>query len=88
MLRGSARNTCLRARILRRGRMDTIQVTTLTGRMLRVRLSALSRVETTYDTWTGRRYFLRYRSGRRLEVDHDSATTVFDALSPKLFENM
>lgn len=66
--------------------MDTIQVTTLTGRQLHVRLSALMKVESTYDTWTGRRYFLRYKSGRRLEVDHDSATVVFDALSPTLFE--
>ena len=66
--------------------MDTIQVTTLTGRILRVRISALSKVETAYDTWTGRRYFLRYKSGRRLEVDHDSATVAFDALSPELFE--
>lgn len=66
--------------------MDTIQVTTPTGRQLRVRLSALLKVESTYDTWTGRRYFLRYKSGWRLEVDHDSATVAFDALSPVLFE--
>ena len=59
---------------------------TLTGRQLHVRLSALKKVESTYDTWTGRRYFLRYKSGRRLEVDHDSATAVFDALSPTLFD--
>lgn len=74
--------------------MDTIQVTTPTGRILRVRLSALLRVDTQFDTWAdrrsraNRRFFLRYRSGRRLEVDHDSATAVFDALSPKLFEDM
>ena len=74
--------------------MDTIQVTTPTGRKLRVRLSALLRVDTRFDTWADRRsaedrrFFLRYRSGRLLEVDHDSATAVFDALSPKLFETM
>lgn len=74
--------------------MDTIQVTTPTGRKLRVRLSALLRVDTRFDTWAdrrsaaNRRFFLRYRSGRCLEVDHDSATAVFDALSPKLFETM
>lgn len=66
--------------------MDTIEVTTPTGRNLRVRLSALKGTESTYNTWTGRRYFLRYKSGRRLEVDHDSATAVFDALSPELFD--
>ena len=64
---------------------DRIQVTTPKGRQLVVRKSALLRVETSYNTWTGRRYFIRYKSGRRLEVDHDSATAVFDALSPKLF---
>ena len=86
--------TCRRARILLLGRMDTIQVTTPTGRKLRVRLSAILKVDTQFDTWAdrrsgaNRRFFLRYRSGRRLEVDHDSATAVFDALSPKLFESM
>lgn len=77
---------CRRARSLQYGGMDKIQVITPTGRLLRVRLSTILKVESTYDTWTGRRYFLRYKSGRRLEVDHDSATEVFDALSPKLFE--
>ena len=64
---------------------DRIRVTTPKGRQLVVRKSALLRVETSYNTWTGRRFFIRYKSGRRLEVDHDSATVVFDALSPKLF---
>lgn len=66
--------------------MDTIQVSTPTGRSLAVRLSTLKGVETTYDTWFGRRYYLRYKSGRRIQVDHDSATAVFDALSPTLFD--
>ena len=65
---------------------DRLQVTTPKGRQLVIRKAALSRVESTYDTWTCRRFFVRYKSGRRLEVDHDSATLVFDALSPKLFE--
>lgn len=73
--------------------MDTIQVTTPTGRKLRVRLSALLRVDTRFARFDrrsaeDRRFFLRYRSGRLLEVDNDSATAVFDALSPKLFETM
>ncbi len=73
--------------------MDTIQVTTPTGRKLSVRLSALLRVDTRFAradrrSAEDRRFFLRYRSGRLLEVDHDSATAVFDALSPKLFETM
>lgn len=73
---------------------DLVQVSTPTGRSLRVRISALMKVDTQFDTWAdrrsgaNRRFFLRYRSGRRLEVDHDSATRVFDALSPKLFETM
>ena len=66
--------------------MDTIQVKTPTGRTLTVRLSALRGVESTNDTWFGRRHYIRYKSGRRLQVDHDSATRVFDALSPTLFE--
>ena len=64
---------------------ERITVTTPKGRQLVVRKSALFGVETSYNTWTGRRYFIRYKSGRRLELDHDSATAVFDALSPKLF---
>ena len=66
--------------------MDTIQVSTPTGRILRVRLSALSGVENKYDTWNGHRYYIKYKTGRRIQVDHDSATAVFDALSPELFE--
>lgn len=66
--------------------MDTMQVTTPKGRQLRVRISTILKVESTYDTWTGRRYFLRYKSGRRLEVDRESAQLVFDALQPELFE--
>lgn len=66
--------------------MDTMQVTTPKGRQLRVRVSTILKVESTYDTWTGRRYFLRYKSGRRLEVDRESAQLVFDALQPELFE--
>lgn len=66
--------------------MDTMQVTTPKGRQLRVRISTILKVESTYDTWTGRRYFLRHKSGRRLEVDRESAQLVFDALQPELFE--
>lgn len=66
--------------------MDTMQVTTPKGRQLRVRISTILKVESTYDTWTGRRYYLRYKSGRRLEVDRESAQLVFDALQPELFE--
>lgn len=70
------------------GRMDTVHVTTPTGRVLRVRLSALKGVETTNDTWFGRRYYIRYKTGRRVQVVRDSADMVFDALSPKLFDKM
>ena len=61
--------------------MDTMLVTTPKGRQFRVRISNILKVESTYDTWTGRRYFLR-----RMEVNRESATAVFDALQPELFE--
>lgn len=84
-MEGKRPETCRRAPNLFQGRMDKIQVTTPTGRQLSVRLSTLSGVENKYDSWNGHRYYIKYKSGRRLQVERDSADRVFDALSPKLF---
>ena len=87
-MEGKRPETCRRAPNLVGNMADLVQVSTPAGRSLRVRISALSGIETRGGSLDARRFFVRYRSGRRLEVDHDSATRVFDALSPKLFETM
>ncbi|MBR4817621.1 MAG: hypothetical protein IKZ72_03155 [Bacteroidales bacterium] len=66
--------------------MDIIQVTRPDGGCQRIRVSALRGIGYVGTRTEAKRFFAVYKSGRRLEIDRDSATRLFDAMSPKLFE--
>ena len=67
--------------------MENVPVTTPEGKNRELRLSSISKVEVE-GTTVLRRYFVRYKNGRRTEVDWQSAEVVFDMTQPKLFEDM
>lgn len=70
----------------KRRKMDIIQVTRPDGGSQRIRVSALQGIGYLGTRTEAKRFFAVYRSGRRLEVDRESATRLFDAMSPRLFE--
>lgn len=67
--------------------MENVPVTTPEWKNRELRLSSISKVEVE-GTTALRRYFVRYKNGRRTEVDRQSAEVVFDMIQPKLFEDM
>lgn len=62
-----------------------IQVQTPSGKESRIRLDAVRTVESKGENMSTRRFFVIYKTGRRKEVDYQSAVRVFDNLQPKLF---
>lgn len=62
-----------------------VKVTDPGGRTFSVRESSILTVTSEGGSLEGRRFFLVYKSGRRVEVDYASALRVFDSLQPKLF---
>ena len=55
------------------------------GRTFTIREGSVLTVASEGKSLECRRFFIQYKSGRRVEVDYASALRVFDSLQPKLF---